>query len=245
MPASDGRRATPRPSASLILIRQTPQGQEVLVGRRSSKNRFLPGIFAFPGGRLDPVDHRPSGFAEAFKPPGHGIDRQSRTRFAAFVRAAFRETLEETGLLIGRSGSAPAHVCTPVRAHSVWPAYARGQVTPAFEAARLVARAITPARSPIRFHNRFLLCDGALAQGRLGGSGELDDLGWVPVSEALALPMGEIGTLALQEALAHLNARHGRGVTRFGWKGPQMRPNHHQPSVRKAKRKAESGKLRS
>ena len=64
----------PAPSASLILIRENDQCAEVLVGRRRSDLRFLPGIYAFPGGRLDRDDLRPSGFAEPLNAPPPGID---------------------------------------------------------------------------------------------------------------------------------------------------------------------------
>ena len=45
------RPARPRDAASLVLWSPGPDGPEVLMGRRSSRHRFLPDMFVFPGGR--------------------------------------------------------------------------------------------------------------------------------------------------------------------------------------------------
>ena len=46
----------PRESALGIVLRRTPDGFEVLLGRRARRARFLPGNLAFPGGVLDRSD---------------------------------------------------------------------------------------------------------------------------------------------------------------------------------------------
>jgi len=52
--------ATPRPAASLIALRRgsrhADRGLEVLLLRRSDQARFMPGVWVFPGGALDPGD---------------------------------------------------------------------------------------------------------------------------------------------------------------------------------------------
>ncbi|HUR89325.1 MAG TPA: MBL fold metallo-hydrolase [Ramlibacter sp.] len=45
---------TPRPAATVILLRDTPEGFEVLMTRRSATASFAPGAFVFPGGVIDP-----------------------------------------------------------------------------------------------------------------------------------------------------------------------------------------------
>jgi glyoxylase-like metal-dependent hydrolase (beta-lactamase superfamily II)/8-oxo-dGTP pyrophosphatase MutT (NUDIX family) len=42
-----------RPAATVLLLRDTPQGFEVLMTRRSEKASFAPGAFVFPGGVVD------------------------------------------------------------------------------------------------------------------------------------------------------------------------------------------------
>jgi 8-oxo-dGTP pyrophosphatase MutT (NUDIX family) len=89
---------------------------------------------------------------------------RSRRRAGALARTALRETAEETGLVVA-----------PERA-----------------ALRLIARAITPTDSPIRFHARFFHADAEAADGELGGDGELADLAFRPLSDALALPIMDV-----------------------------------------------------
>jgi 8-oxo-dGTP pyrophosphatase MutT (NUDIX family) len=52
--------ATPRPAASLILLRRggkhSERGVEVLLVRRSEEARFMPGVWVFPGGAVDSTD---------------------------------------------------------------------------------------------------------------------------------------------------------------------------------------------
>src|SRR5690606_36709208 len=80
---------------------------------------FLPDIYVFPGGRVDPVDARPSGFAEAIAPELATRLRAGGGRRPppAFLRAALRETLEEAELLLGRplAAGAPAPAQAPER----------------------------------------------------------------------------------------------------------------------------------
>ena len=221
----------PAEAAGLVLIRQAPKGSaEVLLGRRSRGARFMPGVYVFPGGRLSAADRRPSGFAETLAPPPTGLDARTRRGLAVFARAALRETFEETGLLLGASA---AHSERPdpagARAAEVWTAFARAGLAPAFGALKLVARAITPSGSPIRFHTRFFLADGAAAAGHLAGDGELEDIRWVPVAATAALPIAHVTLRVLEEALTHHgpgaeSALGARPAALFHWIGPKMWP---------------------
>ncbi len=91
--------ATPRPAASLILLRDGPDGLEVLMMERSARASFGPGALVFPGGQveaedgpLDPPDACP----------------------AAFRQAAVREAWEETGTRVAPGTLIPfAHWITP------------------------------------------------------------------------------------------------------------------------------------
>ncbi len=205
-----------------MLIRSTARGEEVLLGRRHPKSRFMPNIYAFPGGRLSPKDGRPSGFSERFSAQPDGLDAGTRRRLARFVRAALRETFEETGLLVASERTRGGAVVTPKSADGrVWAAFRRAGLQPAFAELRLVARAITPAASPLRFHTRFFLADGSLASGRIDGDGELVDIAWVPLEKAKTLPMAQVGGYVLRQALA-ARSRPGPAVL-FRWVGTEMR----------------------
>jgi 8-oxo-dGTP pyrophosphatase MutT (NUDIX family) len=60
-----GPPSTPRPAASIVLLRRggkhSQRALEVLLLKRSEEARFMPGVWVFPGGSLDPAD----GAAEA------------------------------------------------------------------------------------------------------------------------------------------------------------------------------------
>ena len=78
--------ATAHPSATIVLIRDSRNGLEVLLVRRSKKLVFHGGAWVFPGGRIDPEDY-PSG---------------DTSQLSAAARcAAVRELREEAGLEIG------------------------------------------------------------------------------------------------------------------------------------------------
>jgi 8-oxo-dGTP pyrophosphatase MutT (NUDIX family) len=85
------------PAATLVVFRRDPAGgpAQLLLVERSGTMRFAGGATVFPGGRVDPSDH---GLAASY----HGglvLDE------AAARIAAVRETLEETGLVIGIEGA--------------------------------------------------------------------------------------------------------------------------------------------
>jgi len=71
------------PAATVILMRDTDHGPEVLLVQRSSAVKHMGGMWVFPGGRVDPGDD-----------PGDGDPYRSA------VNAAIRETQEEAGLRI-------------------------------------------------------------------------------------------------------------------------------------------------
>ena len=165
-----------------MLLRRRGKGREVLLGRRRATARFLPGVYVYPGGRLDKEDCLPSGFEERFLDLPAGLDRATTRLAPALLRAAIRETHEETGLLVGKPGAPTG----PSGTAPIWQSYREAGLSPAFQAARLFVRAVTPTFSRIRFHTRFFIMDATgLAVGELR-DGELEDVGWVPLGDAEA-----------------------------------------------------------
>ncbi len=183
----------PRDAASLILLRGAGAALEVLVGRRPLAARFMPGVYVFPGGAIDPPDRLPwsieTGTA-ALAP-----------RLARCARAALRETWEEVGVLVGRpAGSLPLAPAprppSPLRASAIEEAYRQHGLAAALDLLTYVGRAITPSFSSRRFNTRFFLADGASVWGEPTASTELEDVRW-----------HRVGTGDLEEGL--------RDVTRF------------------------------
>jgi 8-oxo-dGTP pyrophosphatase MutT (NUDIX family) len=205
----------------LVLLRGGHDDPEVLLGRRSHTARFMPSRHVVPGGRLDRADAQPSGFAEALAVQPPGLDPDTRNRLRPLLRCALREAYEEAGLLLG--GPDPGKSTAPVG--SVWQAYAAAGVAPDFAGLRVVARAITPTDSPIRFDTRFVLADATTARRIHDGDGELSELAWHRVSHcaALPLPVATRAAIAAAVRLRHALARDtpAPAMARLYWRvGP-------------------------
>jgi 8-oxo-dGTP pyrophosphatase MutT (NUDIX family) len=79
-------------AATVILLRDTHAGLEVLMLRRNTAVVFVGGFWVFPGGRLDPEDH-----ARGLAPRGR---TDESTVLAAARHAAVREALEEAQQIV-------------------------------------------------------------------------------------------------------------------------------------------------
>jgi 8-oxo-dGTP pyrophosphatase MutT (NUDIX family) len=204
----------PVDAAGLVLIRQGRNSPpEVLLGRRHMRAGFLPDIYVVPGGRVDAADNLPSGFAE--RPHSAVIAMLDsggcKRPVNAFLRAALRETFEETGLLVGRpAGSEPA---PEIASLPVWQAYAAASLAPDMAAMDFLLRAITPVTSPRRYNTRFFLADGGQAVGTIKGDGELEDLGWRRRDELGSLNIVDVTHAVLAEAFRRWENRLAVGST--------------------------------
>jgi 8-oxo-dGTP pyrophosphatase MutT (NUDIX family) len=179
------RPARPRDAASLLLWRPTRHGAEVLMGVRSAKHRFMPNVLVFPGGRLDPQDRAAPAARPLPDPTRVALEQSASPRLAHGLGiAALRELTEETGLHL--AADTPAGPL-PDLGHLDY-----------------LCRALTPAFSPVRFNARFLIAPGDAAAGSLGGSGELEHLGWYPIDRALPHPPARITACVLDEFRAWL-----------------------------------------
>ncbi len=87
---AEGKPATPRPAATVILLRRggkhADRALEVCLVRRNPEARFMPGVWVFPGGAIDPED-------------GEGDDGSRR--------CAAREVAEEAGVEVDAAELVP------------------------------------------------------------------------------------------------------------------------------------------
>src|SRR5512147_2903641 len=93
---------TPRPAATVLLLREAPAAPEVFMLQRTSTAAFLPGAYVFPGGALDADDaseralRRVRGLDDAQASARLGIPSGG----LAYWVAAARECFEESGILL-------------------------------------------------------------------------------------------------------------------------------------------------
>jgi 8-oxo-dGTP pyrophosphatase MutT (NUDIX family) len=153
-----------RHAASLLVLRHTAGQPEVLMGMRGHKHRFMPNRLVFPGGAVDRADLT-APCATGLAPHTERLLRKNANAHLAhgIAAAAARELREETGLSLG--------------------------IPPALDGLEFLARAVTPPSNPIRFNARFLVVNAERVTGTLGGDGELDNLRFYGLEEAMALDL--------------------------------------------------------
>jgi len=90
----------PRPAATVMTIRDQPNGYEILMLRRNLRSDFVGGAHVFPGGAVDvadgETDRQVFGLTDAEASRRLDVERGG----LAFYVAALRELFEEAGLLI-------------------------------------------------------------------------------------------------------------------------------------------------
>lgn len=182
----------PRDAASLILLRGRGDELEALVGRRSMSAKFMPGVYVFPGGAIDPPDR----LAWTVESGGETVP----SRLACAARAAMRETWEEVGVLVGK----PAATQAPDGAAKkpIERAYRERGLVAAIDCLIYVGRAITPSHSFRRFNTRFFLADEAVAFGEPTASPELEDAGWRRIDQELLHGFRDVTRFMLARAIA-------------------------------------------
>jgi 8-oxo-dGTP pyrophosphatase MutT (NUDIX family) len=201
----------PRDAATMILIDRSGATPKVLLGRRHARHTFMPDVFVFPGGRLDPADRQLP--AEGALDPRiesrlmQRVKTPSRSKARALALTAIRECFEETGFLVGtrRAGA-------PDMPGARWHDIVENSIVPDLSSLHFIARAITPPRRPRRYDTRFFAADAEQVRHRVEGvtgpDAELIELVWLPIGEARSLDMPAITGVVLEE----LEARIAKGM---------------------------------
>ena len=208
-----GTPATPRPAATIVLLRDGEAGVEVLLMRRSRRAGFVPGAWVFPGGRVDASDADPEAVELLADLSPEEAARRLRLPDGdppaiAYYLAALREAFEETGILVGErpDGSPPPTAAEEGRVDAVREALMQDEITLADALERLecridgdaveyIAHWITPRPEPRRYDTRFFAAKVPSGARPVVDPREMVDALWLPPGEALdrcddgALPM--------------------------------------------------------
>ncbi|HEY1227122.1 MAG TPA: MBL fold metallo-hydrolase, partial [Ramlibacter sp.] len=170
-----------RPAATVLLMRDTPRGPEVLMTRRSPTASFAPGAYVFPGGGIDAADAQAHAIA-ARRPT------QDDLRLTQAI-AAIRESFEELGVLLARhaDGRLADHAdIAALDRHGPFAAQcqARG-LTLAADQVYVLAHWITDRDLPRRFDVPFLVARMPPGQEPVADEAEQFEPLWVRPADAL------------------------------------------------------------
>jgi recombination protein RecT len=174
--------AVPRPAATVLLLRDSPAGVEVLMTRRSATASFAPGAYVFPGGGIDAADAQAHDIA-ARRPT------QVDERLTQAI-AAIRESFEELGVLLARHRDGSPVTSADVASLDRHAPFAdqcrqRGLVLAA-DQVFVLAHWITDRDLPRRFDVPFLVARMPEGQSPVADEAEQFEPVWVRPSDALA-----------------------------------------------------------
>jgi 8-oxo-dGTP pyrophosphatase MutT (NUDIX family) len=158
-----------------MVLRPDPAGMAVYMTRRSSRSRFMPDAYVFPGGAVDPADGEPP---------------------QAFAVAALRELFEEAGILIASDATGSPAALDAAQLAALRARCAEGAplaellgahaLTLDTSALTYYSNWITPASEPIRFDAHFFVARAPEGQAGLADATEVHDGRWFVPRRALA-----------------------------------------------------------
>ena len=233
-----------RPAATVLLLRDGPQGLEVLMTRRAMTASFAPGAYVFPGGGIDAAD----GAAHALAECRAGQAGEPLTQ----AIAAIRESFEELGVLLarhadGRWADAADIAALDRQAPLAEQCRARG-LRLAADQVFVLAHWVTDRDLPRRFDVPFLVARMPGGQTPVADEREQFEPVWVRPADALArheagqffMIFPTIRTLerlrgyadaqALLDACAASDAPLWTSCPRAGWlAGQEVRFMEHEP----------------
>lgn len=184
--------AVPRPSATLLLLRDGARGLEVLMVERHHQIDFVAGALVFPGGQVEAADADPGLAARCA-----GVAGLSSAERALRV-AAIRETFEEAGVLLAKRRGAPALVgaetlrgieerhraALQAGTRSLAEVAEREDLELACDALVPFAHWITPLFMPKRFDTWFFLVEAPADHVALHDGHESVDSLWITPADA-------------------------------------------------------------
>jgi len=185
------KEATPRPAATILLLRDGAPGLEVFMVVRHHAIDFASGALVFPGGRVEDADHAFAARLDTAGLAGHAT---------AFRIAAIRETFEECGVLLARpqGGSDVVNAATLKQVEDRHRAalnagtvgfetvLQQAGLEPAPDLLVHFAHWITPAHQPKRYDTQFFLAAAPPAHLAVHDGSEAVDSVWISPSQALA-----------------------------------------------------------
>lgn len=204
----------PRDASTVVLLRDSAQGLQVLMMQRHNASQVLGGVHVFPGGKLDETDmsaHLLHLLQEDSTTLHHLLQEPTLTheRAAGLYVAALRELHEEAGILLGSTSSPTAN---PSSAPVHW-ADAVLSLGHKLQATLLTpwSRWITPRQPSVtnkRFDTRFFLAHANTQQEGRHDNHEATEIRWLTPDEALRAYWNRHIELAPPQIMSLVHLRH-------------------------------------
>jgi len=202
--------AVPRQAATVMVLRDSPDGPQVYFMRRPARSSFAASAYVFPGGAVDAADSSDEvlRLAPEFDPtiaaPRMRLDDPALV--AGLHVAAVREVFEETGILVGARagggalGEADARTLATARASLLGglpfaEVLRRHELRIAPERLVYIAHFITPEGEPRRYDTRFFAVEAPLEQEAAHHAAEATASGWYTAAEALDMAGDDLSVM--------------------------------------------------
>lgn len=187
-----------RLAATVMLVRDTPDGMEVYMVQRPGRGDF-PDLHVFPGGKVDEDDWVPQlcyGIDDTVASSRLGLARGGLRYWVAVARECFEECgvllVRHEGALLDFAQEAIDHKYAQYREHLLGGEISfselchRENLTVACDLLAYFSHWLTPESAPRRFDTRFFLAAMPPDQTTLAHTTETADDQWEKPSEALA-----------------------------------------------------------
>ena len=194
----------PRPAATVVVLRDAPNGPEIFMVRRHETIGAFKGAHVFPGGRVD--EHDALGADDSWCDGLGHAERQLADRPAteaiAYHVAAARELFEEAGVLLARGASHDFVSLAGADDHHRFAAHRRAvhahqqtlraviereHLRLALDALLHFAHWVTPPVEGRRFDTRFFVAPAPEHQTPAHDEAETTDSVWLTASAAIGL----------------------------------------------------------
>jgi 8-oxo-dGTP pyrophosphatase MutT (NUDIX family) len=222
--------AAPRYAATVVVVRDAPQGLEVLMLRRTESRDHTSGAWVFPGGLLDARDRECHDLCVGIDDAAASARLDVDAGGLDYYVAAIRECFEEAGILFavdaqGRpidmlvdTDTSLAQLRGPLHRGEVGFAQICRDLGLRLAAGELhyIAHWVTPPGRAKRFDTRFFLAVLPAGQSSAHDTLETVDHGWMRPADALAKAT-ELRLLTPQRSLLATVGRHTHADSLLAW----------------------------
>ena len=193
----------PRPSSTLVVVRDSPSGIEVLLLRRAERGDQNSGAWVFPGGLVDAADRDCAGVCAGLDDAAASARLGVPEGGLAYYVAAIRECFEECGLLFATQSETPGAPLVAIDASAAidldaWrgPLHRNERLLRqlceeaglrlALDRLHYFSHWVTPLGRPKRFDTRFFIAVAPPAQQAAHDAAEMVAQQWLRPGAALA-----------------------------------------------------------